>query len=133
LLVFAIVAMAASAQIGVVKTTTVKQYVNSATATSDVVTATGQGNAITFQTVFTQVGGTTAGTATLKGSVDGTSYVTITDAAGLAKGFPNDTMTVTSGAIWDFVVQDLPFKYYKVVTVGSGTSTTTVLTKYVIK
>lgn len=133
LLAFAFVALAASAQIGAVKTTTVKTLVGSATVTSDVIPVTGQYNAISIQTVYATVTGTTAGTATLKGSVDGTSYVTITDAAGLAKGYPNDTATVANALIWDFVVQDAPFNYYKVVTVGSGTHTTTVTTKYVLK
>lgn len=133
LLAFAFVALAASAQIGAVKTTTVKTLVNAATVTSDVIAASGQYNALTIQTVYTQVGATTSGTATVQASVDGTSYVTLTDVDGLVHGYPAITAAVANGYIYDVVIQDVPFKFFKVVTVGLGTQTTTVTTKYVFK
>lgn len=133
LLVLAFVAFASSAQIGAVKTTTSKTLVDAATVTSDVISVTGQYNALTIQTVYTQVGGTTSGTATVQASVDGTSYVTLTDVAGLVKGWPAVTAAVANGYVYDVVIQDVPFKFYKVVTVGAGTQTTTVATKYVLK
>lgn len=133
MLVLAFVAFASSAQIGSVKTTTSKTLVDAATVTSDVISVTGQYNALTIQTVYTQVGGTTSGTATVQASVDGTSYVTLTDVAGLVKGWPAVTAAVANGYVYDVVIQDVPFKFYKVVTVGAGTQTTTVATKYVLK
>lgn len=133
MLVFAFVALAASAQVGDVRTTNSKTLVNAATVTSDVIQVTGQYNALTIQTVYTQVGGTTSGTATVQASVDGTKYVTLTDVAGLVKGWPAVTAAVANGYIYDVVIQDVPFRYYKVVTVGAGTQTTTVTTKYLLK
>ena len=133
MLVFAFVALAASAQVGNIRTTATKTLVNAATVTSDVIQVTGQYNALTIQTVYTQVGATTSGTATVQGSVDGVSYITLTDVAGLVKGWPAVTAAIANGYIYDVVIQDVPFRYYKVVTVGAGTQTTTVATKYILK
>jgi len=134
LLALTLIVSVASAQIGAVKTTTAKTLVDAATVTSDVITVTGQCNAITIQTVYTQVAGTTSVTATVSGSVDGVKYVTLSDVAGLVKGFPSITPTsVGNGYIYDVIVQGVPFNYYKVTSLGAGTQTTTVTTKYVLK
>lgn len=133
MLVFAFVALAASAQIGDVRITNADTITNTGVVTSDVIQITSNYNALTIQAVYTQLTGTSAGSAVLKASVDGTSYITINNADGMVKGWPNDTVTITNGAIYDFVIKDVPFKYYKLVSTGSGTSTTRVVVKYILK
>lgn len=133
LLVLAFVAMATSAQQGKVYTLTNDTITNTGTVYSDVVTSTGAANSIVFQVVTTQLSGTSAGTVILQGSVDGTSYVTLNEKTGLIAGFPNDTLTISNGAIWNVAVQNPAWKYYKVKAVGSGTSSTKVVYKYIYK
>jgi hypothetical protein len=133
LLVFAFVAMVTSAQQGKVYTLTNDTITNTGTVYSDVVTSTGAANSIVFQVVTTQLSGTSAGTAILQGSVDGTSYVTLSEKNGLIAGLPNDTLTISNGAIWNITVLNSPWKYYKIKAVGSGTSSTKVVYKYIYK
>ena len=133
MLAFVVVAMAASAQVGDVRSLASGTLTNTATLTSPVVTVTSSYNAITFQVKAVNVSGTTAGTSILKASVDGTNYVTINNADGLVKGYPNDTLTVTNGVVWNIVVQDAPWKYYQISTTGTNTQVTTVSYKYILK
>lgn len=134
ILVFLVVAIGANAQrIGTVRTIDVDTLQGAETVNFGIVMLSGEYNAVTFQALCTELGGTADGTLNVMGSVDGTSYVNITDASGLAKGFPNDTLTITDGAILQFVVQDAPFRYYKLVGTGTASDTTLVQWKYVLK
>lgn len=131
ILVFAVAAMAANAQIGAVKSVAIDTLTAATTDTSAVVAVSGAYNAITFQALCTQLGGTSDGSLRLEGSVDGLSYLTLTDGVGYA--YPNDTLTVTNGAIWHFKVTDAPFKYYRVIGLGTASDTTLITLKYVLK
>lgn len=133
ILVFAIVAIAANAQKGKVKTLAVDTLQGAETVNFGVITATGDYRSIDIQAVCTELGGTSDGTLFLKGSVDGLSYIDITDASGLLKGFPNDTLTITDGAIWNVVIQDVPFKYIRPSGTGTASDTTSIQFKYVFK
>ena len=133
MLVFAVVAMAASAQRGSVKSLPAVSIEGAETVDLGTIVATGNYRAIDIQAVCTETGGTADGTIILKGSVDGLSYITIQDAAGLLKAYPNDTLTITDGAVWNVVIQDVPFKYIKATGTGDTGDTTSVQIKYVFK
>ena len=85
----------------------------------------GMRGASQFQALCTQLGGTSDGTLLLQGSVNGSNYVTISTTSGLLTFFPNDTLTITDGAVWLIDIKDNPFRYYRVV--GAGTSSDTTL------
>lgn len=133
LLAFAFVALAASAQVGEVRSLASGTLTNTATLISPVITCTSSYNALTIQVKAATVTGTTAGTSILKASVDGTNYVTINNADGLVKGWPNDTLSLSNGAVWNMVIQDAPWKYYQISTTGTNTQVTTVSYKYIYK
>ena len=84
---------------------------------------------VTIQALCTQVGGTTDGTMTLMGSVDGTSYVPLVDESGLIKGYPNDSLTMTNGAVQTWIIKGNPFNYYKAKIAGTSADTTLVSIK----
>ena len=131
ILVLAVLGMAANAQIGTVKSLAIDTLTAATTDTSAIAYVSGAYNAITFQALCTQLGGTSDGSLRLEGSVDGLSYLTLESGIGYA--YPNDTLTVTNGAIWHFKVTDAPFKYYRVIGLGTANDTTLVTLKYVLK
>jgi hypothetical protein len=88
---------------------------------------------IAIQALCTETGGTSDGTLVLQGSVDGTSYVTLTETSGLFTFYPNDTLTITDGAVLQVVVQDSPFAYYRVQGAGTASDSTQVAIKYIPK
>lgn len=94
--------------------------VNTATAylTSDRVA--GPAQTVTVQVVCTEISGTTAGTITLQGSINGTNFVALTDSTTV----PNiTTKTATDVASQSFTwqVTNSPYLYYRVSWTGSGT------------
>lgn len=84
---------------------------NAGTSYHDI-TVSGSYNSGVIQYVGTEISGTTAGTAILYGSVDGTNYVSLLDT--LAQ-----TDVTTNTKIW---TQTRPiYPYYRVLITGSGT------------
>jgi hypothetical protein len=88
---------------------------------------------LTIQALHTQLGGTSDGTGVLQASVDGVSYLTIQDQAGILKGYPNDSVTITNGAVYQWVVSDVPFNYFRYASTGTANDTTLVTVKYIFK
>lgn len=114
------------------------------TITSDTLTAveteyftlpdlTGSYNSLVIQVLCTELGGTSDGTAVLQGSLDGTSYVTLTDATGVLKGYANDTLTISSGAVGIWVIDEPSLVKYRIAATGTADDTTLVTTKYMYK
>ena len=95
--------------------------------------ASGTYESIALTTLFTQLGGTSDGSAILKASVDGISYYDLTETAGVANFYPNDTLTITDGAVWNIVITDPPFKYYRIEATGTVSDTTLITPKYIFK
>jgi hypothetical protein len=93
---------------------------------NETVTFTAMQDASQVQALCTQLGGTSDGTLILKGSVDGTTYVTLSETAGLINFYPNDTLTITNGAAWLITIKESLFNYYKVVGAGTASDTTLV-------
>lgn len=83
-----------------------------------------------IQVVCTELGGTSDGSLILKASVDGVSFVTVSEKAGAFEFYPNDTLTIVDGAGWLIDVKGSPFKYYEVVGTGTASDTTLVSIKW---
>lgn len=94
---------------------------------------TGTVSTISISALFTQLGGTSDGSAILQGSLDGTSYYTINSATSKAVFYPNDTLTITSGAVWLIELSDPGFVSYRIAATGTANDTTLVTPKYIIK
>lgn len=90
-------------------------------------------NLLTIQALCTQIGGVSDGSLILEGSIDGTSYETITATEGLLYAFPNDTLTITNGAVGTWVLRDSPWIKYRIQGGGTSGDTTKVTIKYVYK
>lgn len=88
---------------------------------------------LTIQALCTQLGGTSDGTLNLYGSVDGTSWVKVLETAGIFHFYPNDTLTITNGAVMSVVIKDSPFAQYRFTGVGTSADTTLVTPKYHFK
>lgn len=121
------------AQVGAVKTLAIDTLDNTNPRTSDIIIASGAYSSLAMTALCTQLGGTSDGTLTLSGSVDGISYKQITSAAGIAKFYTADTHTITSGSVWGVVIHNAPWKYYKVIGTGTASDTTLVTIKYIFK
>lgn len=79
---------------------------------------------LVMQVTFTQISGTSAGSAYLQGSVDGTSFTNITDIQDMFTVFPDDTVTVANGTVASAIIKNSPFKYYRWKYVPTGTQST---------
>lgn len=104
---------------------------------------TGTYQTITFQALMTEIGGTTDGTITLYGSVDGTSYsfinfvnTSLGTASPKASITGNDLnqLTMTDGLVGSWILHaGSPYNYYRIAADGTVGDTTRVTVKYVIK
>ncbi|MCK5607930.1 hypothetical protein KAR91_38980 [Candidatus Pacearchaeota archaeon] len=99
------------------------------TKNSTAVQITGKGDVV-IQALATQLGGTSDGFLYLDASVDGTTYNNLISTAGIVYGFPNDTLTITSGASVTWTVTDGPWEFYRVRGLGTANDTTLVSIKY---
>jgi len=88
---------------------------------------------LTLQATCTELGGTSDGTLILEGSVDGSSFNTITEKVGLFTFYPNDTLTITDGSVMQVVIVNSPFKFYRYSGTGTASDTTIVDTKFLPK
>lgn len=96
---------------------------------------TGAYSSLNIQSVYTQLGGTTDGTALLQCSVDGTSYATIVDDNYDEIFFrgDDDTLTINNGDIWQIEIKNPTFPYYRIAATGTASDTTLVTTKWILK
>lgn len=117
------------------QTGTLQTLVDDAGVTNDTLTDAGTAtlfvkstfsgkNLLSVQVVSDNISGTTAGTAIIQESVNGTDYLTIPDA---------DTLTLSDGASIIWHVTDTPSRKYKVLFTGSGTQSSVVTGDYIYK
>lgn len=125
--VFAFVALANAQR---VYTTTVDTLQGNETVNFEAIQSSSSSGTLAIQALCTQLGGTSDGTLLLQGSVDGTSYVTITNVAGKYDFYPNDTLTITNGAVMTALITESPFNYYRFQGAGTAGDTTLVTPKY---
>lgn len=83
-----------------------------------------------IQALCTETGGTADGTLRLQASVDGTSWQYITESDNVANFFPNDTLTITDGAVYVISLKNKTFPYWRVSGAGTSGDTTQVTIKY---
>jgi len=96
---------------------------------------TGPYSSLNIQSLYTQLGGTSDGTALLQASTDGTSYATLTDTDYDDLYFygDDDTLTINNGDIWQIEIKNPTFTYYRIAATGTANDTTLVTVKYIIK
>lgn len=136
MLVFAVVAMAASAQRGRAITLDFDTIQGAETVSFETFRTTGSYNSISIQALCTQLGGTSDGTLTLYGSNNrGTDWVFINGADGGAvtaspkasvTGTDINQLTITNTLVANWVVDGSPFNDWKIVGVGTTGDTTLV-------
>lgn len=77
-------------------------------------------NVVGIHTVITKISGTVAGTVTLQGSNDGTTYLTVDTTLAVSKKVTfTATNTATQGVY--FTIKDSPYLYLRISYTGSGT------------
>lgn len=106
---------------------------DAATIQSGKIESTSAKGTLLLQASFANVSGTTAGTATLEGSVDGTSFKKITTVAGKFDFYASDTETITNGLVMQVAITESPFLFYRFNVVGAGTQSTTCSFSYLPK
>lgn len=132
-LAFVLSVVAINAQVGRVYSVSVDTLNGNETVNFTLGQITGGYSTLTIQALCTQVGGTSDGTLILQTSVDGTSWRTVQDAIGVLKGYPNDTLTITNGAVVQWVVDETPWNFYRVQGAGTASDSTLITVKYVYK
>lgn len=129
-----VIALGAYSQAGVVKTSSYDTLNGAETVNFPLGESFSYGwETLTIQALCTQVGGTSDGTLILQGSVDGTSYVTLQDATGVMQSYPNDTLTITNGAVGTWIVYNTPYRYYRIQGGGTASDSTLIQPKYIFK
>ena len=94
---------------------------------------TGNDMIIVIQAVCANLSGTSEGNLYLQGSLDGTSYQTLTSTAGFVYGFTNDTLTIADGAVGMWYIENTPFNYFRLQGTGGAGDSTEVTVNWVYK
>jgi hypothetical protein len=77
--------------------------------------------AVTVHTVITKLSGTVAGTVTLQGTIDGTTWVTVDTAALITEGASTYTATDVTTNTKTWIIDGAPYLWFKLSYTGSGT------------
>lgn len=80
---------------------------------------------VTFQSLFTKVSGTAAGTIALQGSIDGVNW-----SGTLGMAF---TLTDVASQVASFSISPSTYQYYRVVVTPSGTQSSRIVTKVLVR
>jgi len=143
ILVFAVVAMAANAQRGHVYTVDVDTLQGNETVNFAVVTLRSPGyDMLNITALCTQLGGTSDGTLTVYGSLDNTNWTFINGVGGgvitaspqaSITGADLNQVTITNTLVANWIITDVPYKYFRVAGVGTALDTTQIDIKYMYK
>ena len=130
-----LIPLAINAQVNRVVTITADTMTKVETEYFAIGPVTGAFKSLAIQSLYTQLGGTSDGTAILQASVDGTSYATIIDNnyEGITFYGDDDTLTVNNGDIWQIEILNPSFQYYRIAATGTANDTTLVTVKYILK
>jgi len=74
---------------------------------------TGSYDYVTQEVVFTKISTAAGGTAYFQGSVNGSTYQTLTSTDDLFIFFPNDTVTVTEAGSMNVIIKGNPYNKYR--------------------
>lgn len=102
------------------------------TNTSQTIEVTSEGTLV-IQVYCTDIGGTPDGYVYVDVSADGTNFVNLQSATGLMYAYPNDTLTISAGAIGTWVIEDSPWQFYRTRGLGTANDSTLIVTRYNIK
>jgi hypothetical protein len=80
---------------------------------------------ITIHALITKISGTVAGTVTLQGTVDGTTFVTVDTATFVSDGLATYTATNVASQSKVWVINKSPYLWFKISYTGSGTMAAT--------
>jgi len=130
---FAVIITANAQRPGIVYGVTADTVQGNETVNFDLPAITGDYDTYTIQALCSETGGTSDGTIILEGSLDDSSWETITEEDGILKGYPNDTLTITDGAVGMWILQEQPFKYYRLSATGTADDSTLVTPKVLFK
>lgn len=112
------------------QTTLIKDTIQGAeTITFDSFRYTGSGDVI-YQALMTELGGTSDGTFWLQGSIDGISYVDLTEKSNFIVFFPNDTLDIVDGAVFTVLIKKSAMNYFRAKGTGDTSDTTLVTHKW---
>ena len=103
------------------------------TVYSDLIDSTSAKGTLTLQASFANVSGTSAGTVTLEGSINGTSFKTISTVAGKFDFYASDSETIIDTLVMQAAITVSPFGFYRFKMVGAGTQSTTCSFSYLPK
>lgn len=98
---------------------------DAATIYSDLIDSTSAKGTLTLQASFANVSGTSAGTVTFEGSIDGVNFKAIAVVAGKFDFYASASETIIDGLIMQVAITSSPFGFYRFKAVGSGTQSTT--------
>jgi hypothetical protein len=88
---------------------------------------------IGLQVLCEELGGTSDGTIYPRTSIDDTSYANVTTVDYVVNSFPNDTLTISDGAVGLWNMTGLSNNYYGIMAIGTVGDTTKLTVKYSIK
>jgi hypothetical protein len=80
---------------------------------------------VTIHALITKISGTVAGTVTLQGTVDGTTWVTVDTAAFVSDGGATYTATNVASQSKVWIINGAPYLWFKLSYTGSGTMAAT--------
>lgn len=142
-IIFAVMlSLGVSAQQGASNTVSVDTLQGAETVNFALSTTFTQKYNLVIQALCTQLGGTSDGTLTLYGSVDGTSYsfinfvntnVGVASPKASITGADLNQITITNGLVASWVLYDSPYRLYRIVGAGTSGDTTKITIKYTWK
>lgn len=92
-----------------------------------------KGGSVSYGILCENVGGTSDGTISLEGSVDGDNFFSLPDSIDLIYKFISDTTTITDNAVFGYVIKDNPFSKLRVKIVGTANDSTLIYPSYIAK
>ena len=118
---------------GTVTTLTVDTIPSAAAVNFPLVVEFEGNQSIAIQAVCANISGRSEGNLYLEGSLDGTSYETITSTASFMYAYPNDTLTIVDGAVGLWYLVKSPFNYYRLQGTGGASDSTEVTVQWTRK
>lgn len=91
-----------------------------------------QGVDVLFQSLCTNIGGTSDGLISLEGSGDGTSWEVLKTTTGFINSYPSDSLTIVDAAVVQHWVVNCPWSYLRHKVTGTASDSTLITSKYTL-
>lgn len=136
-LIFLILIMTASMSVFAQFPVTVYDTLNgNETVNFTTISVTRDYQSLSFDVLCTELGGTADGTLIVQGRNGNDGNWTTLTTAFLAHSLevsPNDTLTITDGAVWKAVIKEPSFSQYRIQGAGTASDTTLIEIEYLLK